>query len=637
VRTSDQFIDQLLSLKFADPDHDIEELCEIWLKATKCEWVWLWIKNEFNDRFELRKHRSASKVLYKPVDTKPTPFLSVAQFSADWQEIVELSSNQFDGWTKTSSCGKKAYKCISHESLKKYQCAKFICIPLGQRGTSSDSNSSLSLTASICIHYLNDSDIGIGHDDLTRLGRLSSFFIENSYRTRNERFLQQLYRIDSEFALAERKNPKTILNEYSLRLLGQLCNIVKAEAATLFYDIDGWGESVDYVGSTHDLISKETGKPLRKSQLKGVSYLKGEGYTGKAFATGKISYSKNESEEQETLKFIESEGKKAFSGRTTVFIPLKLVSSKLGKDELETVGVLRCVGRKKKSPSDFAVDTFDQIDLETLQFFCEQITPVLRSIISRVEREKSISIVKHDLVGPISHLRHIADHLETTQTVTLIDSEEILNRHSEHKNPIKVTRRSYQMKIPFRDLMNMKSFAIAASNLVFQLDPEMASLAVFEPKPTSLERDIIARLKEVMKYDARSKRRMTIAFEGFEKIPPLMVDRGATERVFFNLISNAIKYGDKDSQIMINAFEAVDSFRVTVQNQGPGISERERDLVFDEEYRSVDAAKSPIPGLGLGLYIARKAMERLGGRLELTSLKNPTTFCLYFPLSLRCT
>jgi signal transduction histidine kinase len=307
----------------------------------------------------------------------------------------------------------------------------------------------------------------------------------------------------------------------------------------------------------------------------------------------------------------------------------------MGIDEPETVGVLRCVGRKK-SPSDFAVDTFDQIDLETLQFFCEQITPVLRSIISRVEREKSISIVKHDLVGPISHLRHIADHLETTQTVTLIDSEEILNSHSEHKNPIKVTRRSYQMKIPFRDLMNMKSFAIAASNLVFQLDPEMSSLAVFEPKPTSLERDIIARLKEVMKYDARSKRRMTIAFEGFEKIPPLMLDRGATERVFFNLISNAIKYGDKDSQIMINAFEAVDSFRVTVQNQGPGISERERELVFDEEYRSVDAAKSPIPGLGLGLYIARKAMERLGGRLELTSLKNPTTFCLYFPLSLRC-
>jgi hypothetical protein len=410
---------------------------------------------------------------------------------------------------------------------------------------------------------------------------------------------------------------------------------VKAEAATLFYDIDGWGESVDYVGSTHDLISKETGKPLRKSQLKGVSYLKGEGYTGKAFATGKISYSKNESEEQETPKFIESEGKKAFFGRTTVFIPLKLVSSKLGKDELKTVGVLRCVGRKK-SQSDFAVDTFDQIDLETLQFFCEQITPVLRSIISRVEREKSISIVKHDLVGPISHLRHIADLLETTQTVTLIDSDEKTTRHSEHKNSIKVTRRSYQMKIPFRYLMNMKSFAIAASNLVFQLDPEMSSLAVFEPKPTSLDSDVIARLKEVMKYDARSEINMTISFEGFANIPLLMVDRGATERVFFNLISNAIKYGDRDSQIMINAFEAGDSFRVTVQNQGPGISERERDLVFDEDYRSIDATKSPVPGLGLGLYIARKAMERLGGRLELTSLKDPTTFCLHFPLSLRC-
>ncbi|MCY3006929.1 MAG: sensor histidine kinase [Planctomycetota bacterium] len=634
MRTSDQFIDSLLSLRFIDPEHDIGELCKIWQQATKCEWVWLWIKNEFNGQFELRRHQSASNRIYKPFSKGASSSFSVAQFSADHDEIVELYKEDFSGWEKHSGCGTRRYKCISHESLKEHKCEKFICIPIGLRKTNKVNASGFNLSASICIHYLNKSEVSLSHADLRRLGQLSSFFIENSYRSRNETTLQRLYRIDSEFAHAERKNSKTILNEYCLRLLGQLCNIVKAEAASLFYDLDGWDESVKLVGSTHDILNWETKKMLRKREHKDVSYTKQEGYTGRTFASGRIMTSHAEDDLKRKPKFIESDNKKHFIGRTTVFIPLKLLTSISGKDVQQTVGVLRCVG-KKKSPSDFWVDTFDQIDLEALQFFCEQITPVLLSLVSRVDREKSISIVKHDLIGPLAHIRHIADHLETTQTVSLVESVETIQKPDENRSGFYTTKRTYQMKIPFRDLMNIKNHAIVASNLVVQLDPEMTSLTRFAPTPTFLDHDVLARLKDVMKYDARETKNMSISFEGFEVIPQLKVDRDAIERVFFNLISNAIKYGDRDTKIMISAFESDTEYGVSVSNYGIGIGALEQKLIFEEGYRSVAATKSPAPGLGLGLYIARRAMQRHGGRLELTFKTDPTTFCMFFPKVLR--
>ena len=297
-------------------------------------------------------------------------------------------------------------------------------------------------------------------------------------------------------------------------------------------------------------------------------------------------------------------------------------------DSFKTVGVLRCTGKSGGTPGVFQIDTFDQIDLETLQFVCDQIAPVIQTLVVRIDRERAISIVKHDLVSPISHIRHIADKLETVQEVSVVESIELLHGGK---------KMAYQMKIPFRDLMNIKTFAIEASNLIYQLDPDFSQLTQLRLEETFLEGNIIARLKRAMQYHAWEEKQMQITFDGFGSVPLLKLDRGIIERVFYNLISNAIKYGTRRSPIEIRAFGSDSYYCVTVSNFGRGVSEEERDLIFDEEYRSNVAIESEVPGLGLGLYIARKAMEKHGGKLEITQLSNPTTFCAYFPTSLRAT
>jgi signal transduction histidine kinase len=87
-----------------------------------------------------------------------------------------------------------------------------------------------------------------------------------------------------------------------------------------------------------------------------------------------------------------------------------------------------------------------------------------------------------------------------------------------------------------------------------------------------------------------------------------------------NLIHNAIKYTPNGGAISVelnavNAGQAV----IEVRDTGPGIPAAHRDRIFDRFYR-VDASRSREEGgVGLGLAIARWAIEANGGHIELAS------------------
>ena len=100
------------------------------------------------------------------------------------------------------------------------------------------------------------------------------------------------------------------------------------------------------------------------------------------------------------------------------------------------------------------------------------------------------------------------------------------------------------------------------------------------------------------------------------ELPPLDVDVGRVGQVLSNLVGNARKYAPDGSPIVIGA--AVDGgwLAVTVDDEGVGVPEAERDLVTEPFHRAWNVRELRIPGTGLGLFICRRLVEAHGGRLD---------------------
>jgi signal transduction histidine kinase len=110
-------------------------------------------------------------------------------------------------------------------------------------------------------------------------------------------------------------------------------------------------------------------------------------------------------------------------------------------------------------------------------------------------------------------------------------------------------------------------------------------------------------------------------------------DRRRIEQVIINLLSNANKYGPRDSRITVGATPRSGQVKVFVRDEGPGIVPTEQGLVFDKFYRSGTTSETgKQDGTGLGLAIARSIVELHGGHLGVHS-RHGTGSTFYFTLA----
>lgn len=99
-----------------------------------------------------------------------------------------------------------------------------------------------------------------------------------------------------------------------------------------------------------------------------------------------------------------------------------------------------------------------------------------------------------------------------------------------------------------------------------------------------------------------------------------------------NLVENAIQFrGRKDPFILLSAQEKDEGLQITIQDNGQGIEDEYQSKVFDMFFRGNEQSK----GNGLGLYIVKKAVEKLKGNLSIKSTyQYGTTFTVWFPFQL---
>ncbi len=106
-------------------------------------------------------------------------------------------------------------------------------------------------------------------------------------------------------------------------------------------------------------------------------------------------------------------------------------------------------------------------------------------------------------------------------------------------------------------------------------------------------------------------------------------DKDALQRIFYNLLSNVIRYGSDGKYLGIFVRQDESSVYIDVVDKGKGIEREFTSNVFDRLYTMEDSRNREIQGNGLGLTIAKNLAERLGGDIDLTSIPNiKTTFTL---------
>lgn len=118
-----------------------------------------------------------------------------------------------------------------------------------------------------------------------------------------------------------------------------------------------------------------------------------------------------------------------------------------------------------------------------------------------------------------------------------------------------------------------------------------------------------------------------------DDLPAISGDVELIQVVFKQLLDNAAKYSSPGGLITVTATPHDRQVVVTVEDRGPGIPEEEQAHIFDKFFRGMQTRES-LPGIGMGLSIAREIVTAHGGRIWVESLPGQgSRFCFTLPVA----
>jgi PAS domain S-box-containing protein len=253
---------------------------------------------------------------------------------------------------------------------------------------------------------------------------------------------------------------------------------------------------------------------------------------------------------------------------------------------------------------------YDQIDAQVLQAIADQVAPLLAARRAEDELRRSnadlehfASVTSHDLQEPLRTVASFAELLDARYG-QLLDE-----RGAQYLRAIRDGATRMQQLV--RDMLSVAR-------------PGSAKRAAGHTSCSEIVDNIIADLHaSVVECNARITR---------AELPDLPIERAQLTQLFKNLLSNALKFrGDQPPQIHVSAQRSGSDWLFSVADNGIGIAPEHATKVFVMFQRVHDRTR--YPGSGIGLAVAKRIVERHGGRIWFESEPGQgTTFFFALPV-----
>ena len=345
-----------------------------------------------------------------------------------------------------------------------------------------------------------------------------------------------------------------------------------------------------FPGATHAillLIDKKTGRPRRQ-----VARVRGEEGRAKEEVPVSMSVASRVLTEGRSLLFLDVPSEFADSQSAAAAGISSSLCAPLWTGE-ETVGLVQVESRH-------GTGRFSEGDLDRLSLFANRAAlAIVASELHEAEETNRLlrdlsAMVTHDLKGPLTAITGFLD---------LLAAEQLPDEQAEYVEVARASSKWLSVLIAgILDVAKMESSGV---------QPNLEPVALAEEIPQALE---------LIAYQIQEK---SIALETAlpDDLPTVLADREMVRRIVVNLVGNSVKFAPEQSTITVSAraAEKGDHLVVSVQDQGPGISEEHQARIFEKFVQVGKGRSAEKVSVGLGLAFCKMAVEAHGGRIWVES------------------
>ena len=140
-------------------------------------------------------------------------------------------------------------------------------------------------------------------------------------------------------------------------------------------------------------------------------------------------------------------------------------------------------------------------------------------------------------------------------------------------------------------------------------------------------------VQEAVKHTERTHSKRNIIVDMLDEIIPVMADANLIVQVIVNLMDNAVKYSDDDSDVTVSVRREHAYAVISVSDHGTGISDEEKEKVFDMFYTGGSRFSDSRRSLGLGLALCRSIISSHGGTISVSdNIPNGTVVSFTLPI-----